>query len=449
LAANAGNMTSAQAGVGKVGRLQVVEGFVANKSFQLSKQAPFKIGRTRRCELPIMSRRVSRNHSEITCRSGVFMINDLGSKSGTWVNGKRVNSTILRNNDLIQVADVKIRFLLEKPDKAAAEAPAQPLVTPPKPTPPPLAPPEKETESDLDEIEVPEFSDEELKIVDTAVGGVKLIAPLAKGRRTLIYKGIHSGRNRVVAFKMLNAEAMKDPAVVRWFVHGTERSGQLHHEDTVVALGGGREGSILYTFSPFMERATAQERFAGAVERGLAAVKRVLESLVHVTRALEFGKSKGILHLGLRPSKILYNENRRAKLAGLGYDNGPDAPGPDVTPEIAAYLAPEQVSNTGEISSATDIYSLGATCCYMLTGRLPKRDMRHRIPSPKEINQFVPDSICRIIEKMVAPVPSKRYKTYGQLIHDVRWALRGEAWPRARLPFPNHTARQRGRARES
>ena len=67
----------------------------------------------------------------------------------------------------------------------------------------------------------------------------------------------------------------------------------------------------------------------------------------------------------------------------------------------------------------------------MLTGRPPQRDRRQRIPSPKQVNRVIPDSICRIAEKMVAPDPEARYRSYGQLLHDLRWALRGEAWPHA------------------
>jgi len=66
-----------------------------------------------------------------------------------------------------------------------------------------------------------------------------------------------------------------------------------------------------------------------------------------------------------------------------------------------------------------------------LTGKKPTRDHRQRIGSPKLINPAIPDSICRILEKMLMPDPAKRYPSYGQFIHDVRWALRGEAWPHA------------------
>ena len=434
----------------KEGKLRVVEGFVAKKDFTLPKDGVFTIGRSRRSSLPIMSRKAAREHAKITYRNGVFGITDLDSKTGTSVNGKPVKNTALRHNDLIHIASVKMRFLLEEPhaDDAGAEKtprgakaeflaprrPFSPLITPVKPA-RKTSGPRREPESDITEIEVPAFSEEELQFVGTTMGGVKLIAPLAKGRRTLIYKGTHAGRNRVVAFKILKLELAHDRGVTNWFVYGAQQAIRLRHEDTVVSLGGGRAGDLVYSYAPFMERASAREQFANVLDKGLPAIKRVLESMVHVARALEFAKSKGVLHLGLRPTKILYNANHRAKLAGLGYDNGPFAPGLAPVPSAAAYLAPEQLTRSSEVTSASDMFSLGATCYYMLTGCRPKRDVRQRIRSPKDKNDAVPASICRIIEKMLNHIPSRRYSTYGQLIHDVRWALRGEAWPRAQSKY--------------
>ena len=261
-----------------------------------------------------------------------------------------------------------------------------------------------------------------------------MIAPLAKGRRTLIFKGAQSAMNRIVAIKIVKPEAAKDIEIVRWFTVGTKASVKLRHEDTLTPLGGGRDKDIVHSFSPYMENGNAEQHFANAVHKGLASVKRSLEAVVHVARALEYGLSKKVLHLGLRPSKILFNEGWRPKLIGLGFYNTFTTPNTKTTPAIAAYLAPEQVSGSATPSFSTDIFALGATFYYMLTGNIPDRDHRQRIASPKQFNAAIPDSICRIIERMLAPEPKQRYASYGQLIHDLRWALRGEAWPQRPQP---------------
>lgn len=420
------------------GRLKVVQGFVRDKDILLPTDVDFTIGREKDNMLPVMSRTLSRKHAKITFHNGAYAITDLESKTGTLVNQRKVTKPqVLRHNDLVEIGAIKFKFLLEDSEKKAAEAAAAPAVKPvvpkppvviaPKPAVPPPAPAvEKKA---LAEIERPVFTPDELAFVGKTLGGIKLIAALGKGRRTVVFKGIQSEHNRVVAFKILTAEAGRDADAVRWFVNGARRSAELRHEDIVSALGGGRDQGIFFIFTPFMENGSAQERFATAVEDGVPSVKRALESLVHLIRALEFGQGKGALHLGLRPSKVLFNELKHAKINALGFDNRPLVSGGRLTPDVEAYLAPEQVASNVETTALADIFSLGATFFYMLTGRRPERDHKQRIPSPKLINKAVPDSICRIFEKMVDPTQDARYRSYGQLLHDVRWALRGEAWP--------------------
>ena len=415
------------------GKLKVVEGFVKDKLIVLPKEAAYLIGRDRICDMSVMSRRVDRKHARITCRNGAYALTDLETKTGTIVNRNKIATTVLRHNDMIQVGDIKMRFLLEDEEApkaetvAAAPAPPRPVVIPPKPAPVPVM--DKEP-SEVD-IAVPVFTPEELAVVGRTISGLKVIAALAKGRRTIIYKAIQSEHNRVVALRMLSPEAARNPAIVRWFIEGVQGAAEMRHEDTVSPLGGGRDGENFFSFAIFMENGSALERFADVKKAGVPAIKMALESLIHVVRALEFGQGKGRYHLGIRPTKIMQDEKRHAKLLGLGFDSTPWAPGASVTPQIESYRAPEQGGSTPPPpSAATDIYSLGATFYYMLTAHHPKRDRRGRVGVPKLLNPAVPDSICRIVEKMTDPEPDGRYRTYGQLLHDLRWALRGEAWPK-------------------
>jgi hypothetical protein len=412
------------------GRLTVIQGFLREKEYPLPLQGDFTIGRDRHMSLPILSRTVSRNHARINFRNGVYTISDLDSKSGVVVNDRKVTMTVMRHGDVIQIGHVKFRFSMQEPEKPPAppaEEVRAPVVIPPKPAPPPPPPSENEPE----QMAAPSFTAEELACIGRTIGGTKLIAALDRSRRTMIYKGTQANYNRIVAFKILRPEAATKPEIVTWFIEGAKRASELRHEDIVAPFGGGSEGGRIFLYLQFMENGSALQRFSAAAEEGIPSVKRALEALVHATRALEFAHGSGVLHLGLRPSKILFNELRRAKVAGLGFDNGTSAAGAQMTPDIETYLAPEQFGTKGAVTAETDVFSLGATFYYMLTGRHPQRDRRQRIPSPKQANRVIPDSICRIAEKMVAPDPEGRYRSYGQLLHDLRWALRGEAWPRA------------------
>lgn len=532
------------------GKLKILEGFVRDKMIVLPTDKPYVVGRDRECDMAVMSRRVSRKHAEITFRNGTFGIKDLESKTGTFVNNAKVTATVLRNGDVVQVGDIKVKFVYEEPAAAqpvlpkpavslpkpvvspprpapapaapAAAAKPQPAPAPPKPVapapkpvaappkpvaakpppapeappaPPPSAPApvqevpadmpqtepipveelaepptqiemteeqpkaddapaaKAEDASDLDEgaeedttsaeVEAvdedstelkemtppPPFTEDELEMIGRVIGGVKIIATLGRGRRTVVYKGTQASHNRVVALRLLTAEAARDPEIVRWFITGARNAGDMRHEDIVTPLGGGRDNGGFFIYTKFMENRCAKDVFARAVSGNVPLVKRALEALVHVVRALEYAQSRNILHLGIRPSKVLFDELWHAKLNGLGFDNTLSAPGAAALPEVQAYLAPEQVTGGGPVTIVTDLCGLGATFYYLLTGQRPARDRKQRIPSPKLVNRVVPDSLCRIVEKMSDPDPNARYRSYGQLLHDLRWALRGEAWP--------------------
>ena len=417
------------------GRLTVIQGTLPEKEYLLPLEGNFTIGRNRRMSLPILMRTISRKHAKISFQNDVYTISDLESKAGVLVNEHRIKTTILRHGDRIQIGRVKFRFSLQSPERPPPEREPRPPLVEVVQEPVVIAvvseaPPPPPAESEPGPAAGFPFTPEELARVGQTIGGTKLIAPLARSRRVMIYKGTQAKHNRVVAFKTLRPEAAANREIVDWFIRGARRSSELHHENVVAPLGGGKEDGVIFLYLPYMENGSALERFSTALEEGVPAAKRALEALVHVTRALEFAHGSATLHLGLRPSKILFNEMRRAKVVGLGFDNSPSAPGAQITPEVETYLAPEQSGTKGELTPETDIFSLGATFYYMLTGQPPQRDRRQRIPSPKQVNPVIPDSICRIAEKMVAPDPEARYRSYGQLIHDLRWALRGEAWPR-------------------
>jgi serine/threonine protein kinase len=217
---------------------------------------------------------------------------------------------------------------------------------------------------------------------------------------------------------------------MRWFVEGAKVAGKLRHDDLVPVLGGGRFEKNYYYVTLFMARGNAVARFRRASKEGIDLVKFALQTTIHMTRALEFGFQQKISHRGLRPTKILYDEDQQPKLNGLGFDNGP-GPGLDMKSFAASFLAPEQIREPSRAGVSSDIYGLGACFYYMLTSTVVQRETSKQIRSPKLINRIVPESLCRIVEKMLEQDPARRYDNYGLLLHDLRWALRGEIWPRS------------------
>jgi len=425
-----------------IGWLKVEAGFQSGRAFQLREGETFYIGRDKKNNYSIPLSQASRVHCKIENRGGTFSITDLQSKNGTFVNGERIESRPLRDGDVIEVARSRLRLTLEPETDEKTPPKSMPVIIAPQPrvmttvsSPSAVLPRALAAEGLV-------FSDEERAYVGRLLGNVKLISAVYAGSRSRVFKGVESEKNRVVAVTMLPLALAENREAVRWFVEGCKRSGALRHEDALPILRGGREGKAYYHVTPYMEQQSAQVIFRKVAEtaravmdkakhghQALLLAKRALQAVIHVARALEHAHQHGVLHGGLRPTKILFNEYGIAKLAGLGFDNGP-GPGFVADGPPAQYLAPEQKRPDGQVDHRSDIHSLGLTLYFMLTGRLPVRLPNGRVQSPRELNPAVPESVCRIVEKMIELDPGDRYLSYGHLLHDLRWVLRGESWPR-------------------
>lgn len=420
--------------------LKVEAGSQSGRTIRIDEGETVYIGRDKKNEYRIPSPQASKVHAKIENRSGSLVITDLGSKNGTRVNGKEINGQPLRRDDIIEIARCRLRIIVEKPARPdAGEKDSEPLFGVPKPS---AAHPSPAHTPAVGSGGKPTFSEEEQGLVGHMVADMRIISTLYAGRRSRAYKATQPAANRVVALTMIPFELVEDRVVVKWFVQGARRAGRLKHEDAVPLLKAGNEGKVYYVVTPLMEQGNAAHTFRPARSdlgstvmdkarhggKRISLVKKALQSVIHVTRALEFALQKDILHLGVRPTKVLYNEYAIPRLSGLGFDNGP---GPGMAPEgaIQPYLPPEQQRAAGRVTHAADIYGLGGTFYYMLTGRAPQRNPRGRLKPVKELNAIAPDSLCRIVEKMLEQSPDDRYLSYGHLLHDLRWAMRGEAWP--------------------
>ena len=427
--------------MGSKAKLTVDAGVGRGREYELEEGKPFYVGRDRKCDYYIPSGRASRVHCKIEGSNGSFGVFDLDSRNGTLVNEEKVASRVLRPGDTISVAGNKLRFQLGEvapsqlvrmggtigTKRGGGAAPDKPVVAAPRPK----RKPAQDSSDFVSELGAFQFTEEEKSLAGRALGGLKLLSLVGKGQRCVTYKASDAAKNRLVAVKMLRSELASEPELRNWLAAGAKRSGELGHENAVRVLRGGREGELLYVVVQYMER-SAFDRFRDASKGGLSGVKSALQTLVNVSRALEFGlREHGELHGGVRPSKILYDDKRQARLAGLGFANGLGAPGVRGGDKLHAYMAPELVRKKGEPGVRADLYSLGACFYYMVTGRSPVRDARGAIPSPRKAHSAVPESLVRIFERMVAPDPEERYESYSQLLHDLRWALRGEAWHRA------------------
>jgi hypothetical protein len=443
-----------------IAKITVEAGVNPGRTFTLKEGEDFTVGRDKSCDYGLpMYTNISRVHCKVENKAGAVSAYDLDSKNGTYVNGKEIRSRALRSGDVVELGRIRLRVHIEEegakkseaksagpliavlpkpakipvaassPAATVAAAPVQEVAAQPASTEAPVVEsPEPGAQQPSEPTSIPRAA---LELVGMVIADkFKIMSVTGWSGRGTVYKAVEPAKNRLVALKVLDPALSDTPAGLRWFLDGARVAGGLKHDDLVPVLGGGKLNNRYYVASLFMARGSAQQRFRRAPSEGIGLVKIALQSIIHISRVLEFGAQQKIFHRGVRPGKILFDETQNVKLNGLGFDNGP-GPGFDPKSPAALYLAPEQFRLPPLADAATDIYGLAATFFYMLTGQPPQRDPKGVIRSPRDFNRVVPDSLCRILERALDLDRAKRYDNHGNLLHDLRWALRGEIWPRS------------------
>jgi serine/threonine protein kinase len=163
---------------------------------------------------------------------------------------------------------------------------------------------------------------------------------------------------------------------------------------------------------------------------------------------LQHAHNAGLVHRDIKPANLLIDRSGLVKILDLGLARLTFDTGDDLTRQFCArnligtadYLAPEQALDCHGADIRADIYSLGVTFHFLLTGRSPFKDgtiaqklLYHRVHQPAPVRDVRPDvplGVARVIERMLAKNPADRF----QQPIDVVTAL--EPWTRAPIPPP-------------
>jgi hypothetical protein len=217
---------------------------------------------------------------------------------------------------------------------------------------------------------------------------------------------------------------------------GTSQSGQfgqfladarniasLDHPNVVQAYSVDSDGDTYFLVMEYVEGRDLRQIVESG---GPLSYKVAAEYVRQAAEGLQHGHNRKIIHGNLKPSNLLVSPKGTVKIAnmGLGWlsgsSTGRDGNGPR-PPETVDYLAPEQSSGDRTFDHRADIYSLGCTLYFLLTGRAPfgdgllhERLMRHQSMQPESILAFrtdVPKALVEVCGKMMAKRPEERYES--------------------------------------
>ena len=266
------------------------------------------------------------------------------------------------------------------------------------------------------------------------------------GGMGMVYKAFDCRVERTVAVKMLRAVDNLSGKGLERFHREVVALGRLKHPNIITAYDAGEHRG-----SPFLVMELVEGRDLGALvtDNGPLAVQAASRMMIEAAVGLGYAHRKGVIHRDIKPTNLMLEladaeddfarRLQTIKILDLGLARvaskrdlvGDEKPEKsltvvDTTMGTVDYMAPEQASNAKMADHRSDIYSLGCTFYYLLTGK-PMYDtdnfmaamlahVRDPIPSLRDDRTDVPSELDEVFAKMVAKEPDDRFQTWSSLI---------------------------------
>jgi serine/threonine protein kinase len=286
-------------------------------------------------------------------------------------------------------------------------------------------------------------------------GDYELLEVVAHGGMGIVYKARQISLNRTVALKMIRSLQLAGTTDVQRFKNEAEAAAQMDHRHIVPVYDVGiREGRPFFSMK-LMEGGSLAERIRrgfpaeDVTEKGGTEGVRPLHPstsaavrlLIKVARAVHYAHQHGILHRDLKPANILLDAEGEPHVTDFGLAKRIEGDA-GLTQSHAivgtpSYMAPEQtLGKKGGLTTAADVYGLGAIFYELLTGRPPFRNenildtllqvREHRPVPPRILNPAVERDLETICLKCLEKVPEQRYRSALDLAEDLQRVESGQ-----------------------
>jgi len=270
------------------------------------------------------------------------------------------------------------------------------------------------------------------KPASKSFGDYEIIALIAEGGMGVVYKARQTKLNRIVALKMIKSGELADEEQVERFYSEAKAAAKLDHPGIVPVYEVGKQNGQHFFSMAFVAGTSLRERVKND---GPFSPKRAVEILKTVAEAAQFGHDNGIIHRDIKPHNILLDESGSPRVTDFGLAKHGDSE-MTVAGQVMgtpSYMPPEQAEGKqDEIGAVSDVYSLGATLYYLLTGRPPfqaaskSETLRQVIITepvpPRRLNPDIPRDLETICLKCLRKERSGRYSTAQDLSDDLgRW----------------------------
>jgi serine/threonine-protein kinase len=453
-------------------KLTVKDGPHKGKAFTFAGHDTFLVGRSKHAHfrLSAKDRYFSRIHFMVEVNAPRCRLLDMGSRNGTYVNGKKMAKADLKPGDKIKAGRTVLLVSMKK-SKVASVPVAKPFRPPPQKR---QGDKEKERQGDR-QADIPLSLSPGLFVSRSASGspapssslpatvkwcqacrapvspdaggniawlcpacqekirnhsqfipGYQIIQEIGRGSMGIVYQSIRQDDGTVVALKTVTPAVTPSPADLGRFQREASILYELDHPNIVAFRDMGEANGVIYFAMDYVLGTDARQLLK---KHGRMSVRRAVVLICQLLQALDYAHAKGFVHRDIKPSNLMVKEEedrevalltdfglarvyQASKLSGLTLlgDIGGTVP----------FMAPEQITDFRNVKPPADQFATGATLYTLLTGRFihdfPRQDEKrllmilHDEPVPiRDRRSDIPKELAEIIHRTLEKDPNDRY----------------------------------------
>lgn len=265
------------------------------------------------------------------------------------------------------------------------------------------------------------------KTGSSQLGKYKLLKKLGQGGMGEVYLGEDTKLGRKAAIKVLSkALAGKEDFVARFYKEARAMA-RVQHDNAVSVFDVDQDRNIHYVAMEFVDGKSMQKWMDTL---GKLSIGDALHVTLRCAEALQFAHNQNLIHRDIKPDNIMLTSKGKVKVADFGLAKATDE---DLSMTASGtglgtpfYMAPEQARNAKHVDGRADVYALGVTLYYFVTGKLPfggnsaveviTAKEKGRYESARKLNSQVPDRLDLMIAKMIEKDLERRCKDCNDVI---------------------------------
>ena len=372
-------------------KLVAQSGPTAGKEYPITKELML-LGRQSTCDVQVIDNAASRAHAQVRKDGRFFTLVDLGSRNGTAHNGNKVSERQLNFGDRIRIGEVELVLVKE-----------------------------------ADDVEIKDL-----------LGKYEIGEKIGEGGMGIVFKAVQVSMARTIALKILAPKYATKPRFVAQFIREARAAGALNHQNIIQVHDVATENEVHYFSMEYVDGPTCMQVLR---ENGPFECEEALEIIRQTAKALEYAHSHRLIHQDIKPDNIMVGSDNVVKLADLGISKTfeeAEVEGSDEGRRVMGtphYMAPEAALGK-KIDHRVDLYSLGATCYHLLTGKTPfhgtnptevlKAQVMEQPRPIRDLNPKITQPIALLVERLLAKNPDDRFQTAAEVQEAINAILGGK-----------------------